>query len=298
MDCYGAEKRGDMMSDKENKIWQVKGAGKWFPGSKDELLKDMREYVDGADVPEIKRRIVSALAPHAGYQYSGKVAGYTFKALKASAEKYGEVDIVVLLGFTHGMRYEGVALLDADIIRTPIGDSVIDKDALRLLTNSSSRIFVDERPHMLEHSAENEIPFVQYALPKAELIVGLLGDHDEETIDELVVALVQLAKEKNIVVVASTDLLHDADYENVTKTDKGTLALIENFKTDKLWNSWSYDRQVCCGISPVIAAMKFAEKCGATAGDLLYYRNSGDDYPESRGNWVVGYGSVVFPVSD
>ena len=298
MNCYGVGKRGHMMNDKKNKIWQVKGAGKWFPGSKDKLLEAMREYVDGADLPEIKGRIVSALAPHAGYQYSGKVAGYTFKALKDSADKYGEVDTVVVLGFTHGMNYEGVALLDGDIIRTPLGDSIIDKASVHSLVSGGSRIFIDDRPHVMEHSAENEIPFVQYSLPKAKLVVGLIGDHDERTIDELVAAFLKLAKDKNIVVVASTDLLHDADYEKVTKTDHDTLALIETMKTDRLWDSWSYERQICCGIAPVVAAMRFAEKYGVISGDLLHYRNSGDDFPESRGNWVVGYGAVVFSVSD
>ena len=94
------------------------------------------------------------------------------------------------------------------------------------------------------------------------------------------------------------NLLHDADYEKVTNTDKNTLRLMEKMQIMKLWSEWSYDHQVCCGISPVMAAMKYAEKHGATIGDLLYYRNSGDDYPESRGNWVVGYGAVVFSGSE
>ncbi len=286
------------MSRQKNEIWQVKGAGKWFPGTKGELLKAMHEYVDVADVPKIKGGIVGALAPHAGYQYSGKVAGDTFRALKASVEQYSEVGTVVILGFTHGISYEGVALLSGGIIRTPLGDSAIDMASILTLVNSSSRIFIDERPHIVEHSAENEIPFIQYALPKAEIVVGLIGDHDEKTIDELVAALVLLTKDKNIIVVASTDLLHDADYEKVTKTDKNTLSLIENMNIEKLWRSWSYENQVCCGIAPVIATMRFAKKCGVAGGDLLYYRNSGDDYPASRGNWVVGYGAVSFSVSN
>lgn len=286
------------MGEHEKKsIWQVKGAGKWFPGTKDELLKDMREYVDGAEIDGVKGKIVGALAPHAGYEYSGKVAGCTFKALREGGEKYGSIDVVVVLGFTHSMQFEGVALLDEDIIRTPLGDTVIDRDAVRVLTADYGRIFIDERPHMMEHSAENEIPFIQYALPDAELVVGLIGDHDEKTIDEMVVALVRLAEKKNIVVVASTDLLHDVSYEKVTKTDKDTLVLIGGMEDDKLLAGWSYENQICCGISPAVVAMRFAKKCGVGSGNVLYYRNSGDDYPESRGNWVVGYGSVIFSVS-
>ena len=286
------------MSEIGDKVWMVKGAGKWFPGTRDELLAAMREYVDGAEVPDLNGRVVSALAPHAGYQYSGKVAGYTFQALRSSVEKYGGVDTVVVLGFTHGLQYDGVALLDGDLVRTPLGDTNIDKDAVRDLVAGGRSIFIDDRPHAVEHSAENEIPFVQYALPDAQLVVGLIGDHAESTIEELVDALVVLAEEKNIVVVASTDLLHDADYEKVTSSDKRTLGLIEAMNVEALLRSWSYENQVCCGISPVVVAMRFAERCRATAGNILHYRNSGDDYPESRGNWVVGYGSVVFSVSD
>jgi AmmeMemoRadiSam system protein B len=61
-----------------------------------------------------------------------------------------------------------------------------------------------------------------------------------------------------------------------------------------LLKSWSYGHQVCCGIGPVVSALRFAQSQGCTQGVLLHYRNSGDDFPESRGNWVVGYGAVVF----
>ena len=68
-------------------------------------------------------------------------------------------------------------------------------------------------------------------------------------------------------------------------------------KHAELARSWDYSNQVFCGIVPVLAAMRFAESQGATGGTVLYYCNSGDDFPESRGNWVVGYGSVVFATS-
>jgi AmmeMemoRadiSam system protein B len=278
-------------------VWQVRGGGKWFPGTKTGLLESMQKYIDVADVPNIGGKIIGVLAPHAGYLYSGKVAGYTFKALKNNAQKYG-VDTVVIIGFTHGVSYPGVALLNTDIIRTPLADTEVDKDAVQSLIAGSSNIFIDERPHAMEHSAENEIPFVQYSIPGAKLVVGLIGDHDDKTIDELVAGLISLAEDKNIIVVSSTDLLHDADYDKVTETDKNTLSLIEKMNSKRLSEEWSYEHQICCGISPVIVAMQYAEKCGVTSGKVLYYQNSGDDHPESRGSWVVGYGSVIFSVSD
>jgi AmmeMemoRadiSam system protein B len=153
---------------------------------------------------------------------------------------------------------------------------------------------LDYGPHSLEHSAENEIPFVQAALPKAKLVVGIMGEHTPETIQAMAQALHRLAAQRKIVVVASTDLLHDPDYELVTATDKHTLKLITSLDVTGLESAWRFDHQVCCGIGPVLTLMKFAELQGCKSGRLLYYRNSGDDYPESRGSWVVGYGAVVF----
>jgi hypothetical protein len=138
---------------------------------------------------------------------------------------------------------------------------------------------------------------VQAALPGAKIVVGLIGDHEEATIGELVDALNKLAARKKIVVMASTDLLHSPDYELVTRTDRRTLAQIVDMKTESLRDSWDYANQVCCGIGPVLAAVKFAAKRGCPSGLLLHYRNSGDDFPDSRGNWVVGYSAVVFAVS-
>ncbi len=147
---------------------------------------------------------------------------------------------------------------------------------------------------MGEHSAENEIPFAQIALPHAKLIVALMGDHDESTIRAFSESLHKLASTKKIAVVASTDLLHDSDYEKVTRTDKKTLELMSGLKEAELRAEWSYKHQVCCGIGPVCVLLRFAKLQGRKSGVILKYRNSGDDYPESRGEWVVGYGSVIF----
>lgn len=286
------------MKSQNKVIRKASGAGRWFPGDAAELRRVVEDYMDAALVPDIEGRIVSAIAPHAGYQYSGGVAGYTFRALKQSSAAGHVLDTAVVLGFSHRAGFRGVALMDGDMVRTPIGDTQLDQEAIDLLDGSSDRIFADYGPHAGEHSAENEIPFVQAALPEARLVVALIGDHDERTLDALVAALDKLAAKRKIVVIASTDLLHDSSYDLVTKTDKSTLLAIEQMKDDEVLKRWNYGNQICCGIGPVVAAMRFARTQGAATCEVLHYRNSGDDYPESRGNWVVGYGAVIFSVSD
>ena len=108
--------------------------------------------------------------------------------------------------------------------------------------------------------------------------------------------LERLAADREVLVVASTDMLHDEDYDLVSDTDRVTLEKVESMDMDGIISSWDYSRQVFCGVGPVIAVMRFSRSRGCGKGSVMCYRNSGDDFPESRGSWVVGYGSAVFAV--
>lgn len=285
------------MPDHKNAVVrEAVGAGRWFPGRKADLQAMVDGYINAAAPAKLEGRIVSAIAPHAGYIYSGKVAGYTFRAIRDSVEVEGRPDAVVIAGFSHSASFRGIALMDGDAVSTPLGEIGIDSEANGILAGGNDRIFEDYAPHRGEHSAENQIPFVQAVLPESKIVVAIMGDHDGQSVDQFVAALKKLSTKKSILFVASTDLLHDADYANVSETDRKTLAMITGMDVDGLAASWSFEKQVCCGIMPVITAMRLAEAMGCRQGVLLHSRNSGDDFPESRGSWVVGYGAVAFAV--
>jgi MEMO1 family protein len=286
------------MKGNKRVVHKAHGGGRWFSGGHAALVAEIEGYMARADVPTLSGRIVGGIAPHAGYVYSGGVAGYTFRALQEDAAGGEKPETIVILGFSHSEGFSGVALLDGDAIATPVGEAALDRDSGAFLVAASDRIHFDSRPHQGEHSAENEIPFAQSALPASPLVVGLLGDHETATVDALAAALHQLSARKRIVVVASTDLLHDASYDRVAATDRKTLAMIAALDETGLKNAWSPREQVCCGIGPVLTLLEYAKMQGVESGILLKYRNSGDDHPESRGSWVVGYGSVVFAVDE
>ncbi|MDD4870834.1 MAG: AmmeMemoRadiSam system protein B [Kiritimatiellae bacterium] len=292
-------KVGEQMKNKTDLVLRsARGSGRWFPGDGKQLATMVGDFIKKAEVPDIKGRIVGAIAPHAGYIYSGKVAGYTFKAIQANAVGEKGLETVVVLGFNHRRGFRGVALMDGDVFVTPMGEIPIDVESTRFLASISKRIIADYSFFGDEHSAENEIPFVQAAVPGVKIVVGLFGDHDGETMNELVSALSELSKKKKILVIASTDMLHHADYELVTKTDKATLEKLASMDTDTLIKKWNMDNQIFCGMMPVLTVMRFAGMQGCKKATILYYRNSGDDFPESRGNWVVGYGAAVFVVQE
>ncbi|OQY44829.1 MAG: AmmeMemoRadiSam system protein B [Desulfobacteraceae bacterium 4572_87] len=285
-----------MANASELVIRQAHGSGRWFPGNSRELKEMVESYIENAQPGPVKGRIVGAVAPHAGYVYSGKTAGFTFRAIRDNAQRVGKPETVVVLGFSHSGGFPGVALMDGDFIETPLGKVALDTEAAELLAGASPRIFFHYAPHRGEHSAENEIPFVQVALPDAKVVVALMGDHDSKTLDAFVGALDALSEKKHLVVVASTDMLHDPNYDLVTNTDAKTLEKLQSMDIEGLEKTWGYDNQILCGIGPVLAVMKFSQLQGSKKGSALYYRNSGDDFPESRGRWVVGYGSAVFAV--
>jgi AmmeMemoRadiSam system protein B len=287
------------MNENDRKtVHEACGAGRWFPARKAELQKMVNGFIDEAEVGALKGRIVGAISPHAGYIYSGRISGYVFKAIKKQADEGKGPDTVVVLGFSHSGGFPGAVIMDGDAISTPLGEAVLDRDAARILMANRNLIRFDYGPHQGEHSAENQVPFVQAALPKARLVVVLIGDHNPKTLEQLVAGLNDLAGQKKILVVASSDMLHDPDYDLVTRTDRATLKIIEAMDDKKLLQEWSPARQIFCGMMPVVVTMRFtaAQKCAQ--GTVLKYENSGDRHPEGRGQWVVGYGAVVFLIPE
>ena len=291
MSCRGEEV---MNAKTQRVVREALGAGRWFSANPDNLRNMVSGFIEQAKVNPVTGRVVAAISPHAGYQYSGRVAGCVFRAIRDQANKAYEPEIVVVLGFSHSSGFPGVALMDGDAISTPLMETPLDAEAAKMLVQASPRIRMDYGPHQGEHSAENEVPFVQVALPKARLVIGLIGDHDVQTMKALTSALTDLALKKRILVISSSDMLHDSDYDLVSKTDKKTLQSVETLDTQTLLGAWSPRHQIFCGITAVAVAVDFAKAEGCTKGTVLYYRNTGDDFPESRGHWVVGYGAVVF----
>jgi len=302
--CSHSGEENPVKTESKPVVRKIPGGEHWFPGNKQELDAMVGGAIQDAQVPKVEGRIVAVLAPHAGYVYSGRVAGCAFRAVRDHAGGTNGPETVVILGFSHSQAFDGVALMDGDACQTPLGETPLDKEAAAALIAASRRIAynygihsrVDPQMGGAEHSAANQVPFVQKAAPGAKLVIGLIGDHDPATTRELAGALTALAKQKRILVVASTDMLHDPDYDLVTKTDKATLEKVKAMDIQGVLKRWSPSNQVFCGIGPVMAAMQFAESRGCKQGTVLVYRNTGDDHPDSRGQWVVGYGAVVFAV--
>jgi len=280
-------------------IFRTQGDGRWFPADAGRLRAAVEGFIAAADGAGCDgATLASGIAPHAGYAYSGGVAGHTYRALRESVRQGNGPEVVVVLGFSHRVPFEGVAWLDTDAIRTPLGDIASDRSFMERVRDRLPGVFFDVDLHDGEHSAENQLPFLQVAVPGVPVAVGLIGGHAAGQPEALAGAVRAAAARRRLFVLASTDLLHDADYDRVRASDARTLGMIERLDSEGLNRAWSYGTQICCGIGPVLVALESARLAGCRHGRRLFYCNSGDIDPSGRGQWVVGYGSVVFACDD
>ena len=277
-------------------IREAVGAGRWFSSSSEELTKEVDNYINSAiaKIPKIEGKILGCISPHAGFRYSGPTAGYDFAALKKDAEIHGQPDTVFIIGFSHSSHFDFAAIMDGKGIESPIGTSEFDIDSIKIMCNGRENIKCFYKPHDGEHSAENELPFVQRTFPKAKVVIILVGTHKFDVFQEVADGLCEVAKQKKIYVVASSDMLHNESHALVEKVDRDTIALTEKMDVKGLLKVWSYENQIYCGITAIVPTMMYCIKQNCKKAITLDLTNSELVTKKMNSGYVVGYGAVVF----
>lgn len=265
-------------------------AGSFYTSDPEKLEKMVDGFINNADPEPINGEITALILPHAGYIYSGWVAGYGIKTIKDK-----DFDTVIIVGPSHRFPFKGLSVLKKDFYETPLGNVAIDKDISKKLIRYSKYIIDYEVPFKMEHSAEVEIPFIQRVLPNAKIVVMLTGDFSYETVNLLRNALSKIIRktDKKILLVASTDLSHHNPDRVARQIDSQTLALIDTFDPEMLFARCSSlgNKERPCGAIPVIGVMMAARELGANELKILKYATSGD-VTDDRSQ-VVGYVSAV-----
>lgn len=217
------------------------------------------------------------IAPHAGYIYSGPVAASAYARLRPYRDRYSKV---VLLGPCHRVPVDGMALSDADVFRTPMGDVPIDRAATARLT--ARGLTVSALAHQYEHSLEVHLPFLQVVLDAFSLVPIVVGD---ATPDEVARALDCVWGGDETLIVVSSDLSHYLRYAEARAFDAETRDAIEHFDYRLI------DHSHACGATPVGGLLLAARRQGLSVA-TIDLRNSADTSGDRR--VVVGYGSWVF----
>lgn len=252
-------------------------AGLFYPADAAELADTIRACLRAAR-PAQGPAPRALIAPHAGYVYSGPVAGSAYARLLALR---GQIRRVVLIGPSHHVALRGLAVPSAAAFATPLGDVPVDRAAVERLLELPQVTQRDDA-HAREHSLEVQLPFLQEVLGPFSLVPLVAGDASAEEVAE---ALELLFDEPGTLVVVSSDLSHYHDYATARRLDAATSRAIEALEPHEL------DWESACGRVGVGGLLVLARRRGLTAR-TLDLRSSGDTAgPRDR---VVGYGAYEF----
>lgn len=264
-------------------------AGSFYPAESVLLSGQISKYLNNAAPAAVEGDIIALISPHAGYVYSGPVAAYGYAAI--AGRKY---DTVVIIGISHRVLFDGVAYLEKDLYRTPLGDVPIDLEFTgRLAKTERDTLCKNPKAFEEEHSAEVQIPFLQASIKDFKIIVLLMGRPDYATCSKLARGLVRTIREsgKKVLIVASTDLSHYFKYDDAVAKDRVTLSELLNFDARRFAEKVSEGESELCGSAPVITALIAGKELGADKIQVLKYANSGDTAGDK--SRVVGYASAV-----
>ncbi len=251
-------------------------AGMFYPADPGTLKSQVSGFLDAAR-PANDAPPKAVIAPHAGYRYSGPVAGSAYAPLRALA---GGIERVVLLGPAHRVGFSGVAISTAEAFNTPVGAVPVDVDGLRL---ARSFPFVSEHDAAFaeEHSLEVHLPFLIETLGSFRLVPLLVGDAGPEHVGALIDAL---WGGPETLFVISSDLSHYHDYETARERDAATSRAIESLD----YGAIGYGD--ACGRNAVNGLLYLAGGRGLAA-ETVDLRNSGDT--AGGRDRVVGYGAYL-----
>ena len=291
-------------------------AGTWYEGNAKTLAHSIDEYLNNAQLPELDGEVVAVIAPHAGHRYSGAVAGYAFapiyraerrdpelvegersrSALRLRAEQQPlssplRAKLVAVISPFHNFSNHPLLTTAHDAYGTPLGNIAVDKAALAELKSyldiPITSVFADK-----EHSLEIELPFLQRALiGDFKLLPIMIRAQEVDVARKLGLALAQVLKDKNALMVASTDLSHFYDQSKANILDSEMLKRFESFNPESIFEAERTGKAFACGHAAVAAVLWAARELGANKVQVLHHATSGDvtgDYSS-----VVGYGAAV-----
>lgn len=262
-------------------------AGSWYPASQAELLAAVSRHMDAARTGALPGRVVALAAPHAGYIYSGAVAGAAFAQVRGLA-----YDTVVVVAPSHRAAFTGVSVYDAGPFRTPLGDIPLDRDFIAALQAAEPLVRGLPEAHSREHSLEIELPFLQAALSRFRLVPLLMGDQGPDTVRRLAAALAACARDKRVLLVASTDLSHFHQRSVAEKLDNALRQQVEAFAPQGVLACLTDGSCEACGGGPLAAVMLAARQLGADKATVLAQADSSQATGDV--NNVVGYLAAAF----
>ncbi|MFH1062384.1 MAG: AmmeMemoRadiSam system protein B [Candidatus Omnitrophota bacterium] len=259
------------------------GPQKFYPEDPDILKKYFKKVIDKTAA---KQEVKAVMLPHAGYFYSGAVAGKTISCVKVP-------DTIILLGPNHTGLGQPYSLVRKGLWSTPLGEIKICSKLADLILENSDLITEDETPHTHEHSLEVELPFLKYLNSNISIVPIIISDFFIDRLeavgDSLARAIVEYAKP--VLIVISSDMTHYEPAEQVELKDQRAIDAMLELNPQELFARVNAENISMCGFGPAVIGLFACKKLGAKKARLIDYQTSGDVTEDFSS--VVGYAGII-----
>ncbi len=258
-------------------------AGRFYPANAERLRTDIESFLSPLSP---KSRAIACMVPHAGYMYSGAVAGAVFSRLDISAS-------CIVLGPNHTGRGHPLAIMGKGAWRTPLGEVRIDADLASDLIKEFPALSADSAAHHSEHAIEVELPFLQVCRPDTKFVPIAIGTGQLVLLEQLGEALAEVVKKRRtpVLIVASSDMNHYEDDVTTRAKDRKAIEKILALDAPGLYETVIKESISMCGFGPAVAMLTAARRLGAQKAELVQYATSGDVSGDRT--LVVGYAGII-----
>ena len=258
-------------------------AGQFYAGETERLEHDIEDYTRNSGSRITAR---GCIVPHAGYMYSGHIAGAVFGRLNLPQR-------FIVLCPNHTGKGQPLAMMSSGEWLTPLGKATIDTELAEALQTNCDLLTNDHVAHLREHGVEVELPFLQKLQPQFSFVPIVIGTGRYEWLEALGKAICETlaATQDRVLVIASSDMNHYETDEVTRVKDRRALDCILALDPRGLFDVITQQHVTMCGFGPAIAMLTAVKGAGATRAELIQYATSGDVSGDRH--MVVGYAGVV-----
>jgi len=263
-------------------------AGRFYPANPERLRVDISSYLSASpDSPSQKKvSAIGCMVPHAGYMYSGPVAGAVFSRLEIPPS-------CIILCPNHTGRGHPLAIMKEGEWRTPLGTVTIDSDLAGELMRYFPALSEDSAAHGSEHAIEVELPFLQVGRPDVKFVPIAVGTGQVVILEQLGRAVAEVLREtkKQTLIMASSDMNHYEDDATTRVKDRKAIEKILDLDATGLYEIVINESISMCGYGPAVAMLTAARQLGAKKAELVQYATSADVSGDR--DVVVGYAGII-----
>lgn len=265
------------------KVREPVAAGRYYPGSPGKLREMVAAFTAEGAVP---KEAWGAYSPHAGYPYSGQVAGATLSRIKLP-------DTAIVLGPNHSGLGRPLSIMTRGAWRTPLGDTAIDEDLAASLLDASAYLEEDAAAHQYEHSVEVQLPFLQYLKPDIKIVPVVVGYESRDIVTAFGREIAAVLKEtgREAVIIASGDMTHHEPEASARRKDNQAIEAILDLDAETLLERVARLDISMCGHATAACLIAAVRELGDARPELVEYTTSGPATGDYRS--VVGYAGII-----